>query len=275
MKFTEWHEYYIKKMTTVVSGHSYDHNPQDMGDIASYLSTKIFGRYFGPRKVVSDKILSAKDIKKIDEVRWITRFYPDEVTDPKNVVGNIELDYNGLPLRKCSKFIKAVKFYLDELNVKFGSFDIETHQTAMRQEIERSRGFGENPDTIEKWHKKITRNNLNRVCRVRIPILHIPDLPPEGPPSFWLSVVNMHHIIGGILHLRRFKTSNGYFIPTKDLIESIENTDGRKLMCRNSVALGGQIDSGFYASEIRGHLEILESIGEWALEYKKSDILIV
>jgi hypothetical protein len=274
MRFYQWSETYVAKMRVLVGGHTYDHNPQDTGDLALYLSTKLFGKYFGYRPVISDKILSEKDVKKLDKHDWISRFQPNELTDPCDIVGTLDFDYRGLPQKRSKKFIDAIKFFLDELRIKYGMLETESHATAMRKDIERSRGFGESPEDVEKWHNKISRNNLKKTYKIKVPILHLPDMPAEGPPSLFLSVANMNHLMNRVLGLTRFKTETGYYIPSRDMLKKLEEIEGINLPSRSSNSYGTEFDAGYYTSDIKLHLEVLYHIAEWGIEHNHADLVV-
>jgi hypothetical protein len=274
MRFQEWREVYVTKMNVLVSGHVYDHNPQDVGDLALYLSTKIFGKYFGHRPVISDKILTAKDVEKLDKHKWITKFRPDEVTNPCDIVGTIELDYVGLPQRKSKKFMDAVRFFMDELRIKYGMAETESHNTAMRQDIDRSRGFGDSPEDIENWHKKVSKNNLKKIYRMKVPILHMPEMTASGPPSLLITTANMHHLVNRVLGFSRYKTERGYYIPCRELSSRLDELEGVKLPARSGNTYGGHFDAGYYITDIKLHLEVLYHINEWAIDHHHAELTI-
>jgi len=163
----------------------------------------------------------------------------DYYSNPKNQVINLYLE--GWSPEVAKNLISGVKYYLDEMKVKYGPFKEDT-----------SGLFG------------------GRV--VRIPILQFDQ--SASPPLFNLSNENARIIFGDLLKFPRDESSGGYSnISVADLYRKIEELEREHISIHSQDSYevktkGGALFShhGMSTEDIMRRLEEIKKVAKWALE---------
>lgn len=239
MKFKQWLN---ESMSVYVADRPYHNDLNDIDDLANYLKRKVFYIPIEPK-------LSPEQFEKIrDGGAWSHHIIaPDGkyYTDGTQV---INFYTTGLE-EFLPQMIKGIKYYLDELGVKYGPF-------------------------------KEDKSGMFKGNVIRIPILQF-DADKNTPPLLNLSNQNAIEIFANLL---KFPFKDGEFpnIPVGELyrrIESLEKFD-LQLHARDpfmSKRKGGATfyNSGQSYDDIKRKLEQIKKIAEWAIKNHYNEIKVI
>ena len=148
------------------------------------------------------------------------------------------------------KFIKAIKYYLQEANIKYGQF-----------------------------YEEDSKSMASRV--IRIPILQLPEENKDHPPEINLSNGNAHLIFTDVLGFKGIDDYH-YLISARDLLMKIDNlpdfvADANSRDDSISYGSGGSqfISFGYSGDQIRQRLEQIRKVAIWAIENHYDTIQVV
>lgn len=159
--------------------------PKDMMDMSSRLQ-------YGPAAGQISKMMSDEEREAWGASRPVEMFSPDG-DDHFEESGTLNWYVHGLPPEKLPQMESAVKYYLDELGVKYGPFKYET--------------FGEyldahDPKEINPEWAERDKSKAQEYRVARIPILQLPPPAPPGqhPPELNMSNANARDVFEGLLN---------------------------------------------------------------------------
>ncbi len=234
--FLEWVRNLNESVSIYVHGHDYNTNINDLDDLSRHLQRKLIDPFW-------NKLTPEQQKNVIPHYEMLT---PDGSYYTK---GYEILNFytKGLDEKLISTLIRGIKYYLDELKVKYGPF--KTEKSGMYEsDVVRI--------PILKWEK--TKNN---------------------PPLLNLSNDNARVIFIDLLGLSR--SNEGYFsISPTDLYRKIEELDKEKIDIHarepfSSKSKGVNFYSGGLSSnDILQRLEQLKKIAKWAMNNHYDEIYV-
>lgn len=181
-------------------------------------------------------------IKRLQKIPAFHQAKNPEVLTPDGLdmhttSGRLNFYTDGIPATAIPTILKGIKYYLDELKVKYGAFTPE-------------------------------KSNLFKTEVIRIPILHLPQEKDERPPEFNISNRNAEYLFHGILGY----DSNDDLsqINARDLLHRIQNLQDYSIQPIEPTDEKGEkgarfIDIGLDEERIKRYLEDLTKIATWAI----------
>lgn len=160
--------------------------------------------------------------------------------DMHTTSGRLNFYTAGIPSNAVPTILKGIKYYLDELKVKYGPFTPE-------------------------------KSNMFKTEVIRIPILHLPQEKKanELPPEFNISNDNANHLFREILGYPQEDDLSR--INARDLLYRIQNLPDYAIKPRETSDERGEkgprvINFGLDEDRIKRYLETLAKIATWAIK---------
>lgn len=240
MNFYEFYNIINESMDVRIKDADYKNRLDNILNVCVYLENKLYNiiNSFTPeQKEYYDKNRVAELISPDGDGAFKTK-------------GIINFYLRPIPPDLINKFIQAIKYYLQEVNIKYAQFYEEDSNS---------------------WKN-------SRV--VRIPILEIPK-EDAGPPELNLSNINAHLIFNDVLGFKGVDNYH-YVISARDLLIKIDNLPDfvSDINARsNNITKGSSgatfMDFGYSGDQIRQRLQKIRQIAIWAIENNYDTIIVV
>jgi hypothetical protein len=231
-KFIEWLDL-RESMDLYVSGFEYPQETETLLDLCHYLFRNVIDRFW-------QKMTPEQQARFRNQGRAIETISPDtSSSDAFGSTGIINFYMGGIDPALRPKMLQGVKYYLDELGVKYGPFKEESDGSDIRV--------------------------------VRIPILHNEPKKHDMPAKLNMANANAHLIFGQLLG---FPDEGGsYSFSARDVMVKIDGAlkelDIQKAARPTTVEKGKGAtvySMGLSADDIKMRLGKIREIAKWAIE---------
>jgi len=230
-----------ESMNVMVSDYTYPEKVDTLGDIGYYLTKRLHP--------LIEK-LSPEEMDNWKKNRPMELVASDGDSDYFGKSGVLNFYTNGIPKGKIDNFLEAIKYYLDEAKIKYGSLVSDTSQLYGTQVI-------------------------------RITILQSFVKHKDQPPELNLSNANARLVFGDLLGYEDLDSL--YDVPARDVIVRIDSYlkefDIQRVTREPNVerSEGGAtfIDAGYSEEQIKMRLDQIRKIAHWAIDHDHENLHVV